>query len=157
MSEENRTYEFSYLVTPTTSEAEIGDVVQSFKDELTNAGAELVADQSPEFIDLAYTIEKNVSSKKMKWSQGYFGWIKFNANPELMEVLKKAFDANLSIMRYILIKTNAENTTLFKKPKNEARRIDAATEEAIFENLEEDDSVEALEVHEKLPNVETDM
>lgn len=157
MSEEKRTYEFSYLVTPTTSEAEIGSVVDSFKADLAKVEAEIISEQAPEFIDLAYVIEKNVSSKKQKWSQGYFGWIKFNAHPETMEVLKKTFDGNNLIMRYMLIKTNPENIIIFKKPKNEARRPDAVTDESIFEGLEEDDSIEALEVHEKLPNLESEM
>lgn len=153
MSEETRTYEFSYLITSATPESEIESVVAGLVKEIEAAEGTIVAEGKPEFIDLAYTIEKVVASKKQKWSQAYFGWVKFNAEPAVMAVLKKVFDANKEIVRYMFIKTSAENLVIFKKPKNEARRADAATDDAIFENLEEDDSAETLEVHEKLPNL----
>lgn len=157
MSEETRTYEFSYLIKPVVAETEIESVIAGLTKDIEDAQGALVAEGKPEFIDLAYTIEKVVASKKQKYSQGYFGWIKFTAEPTAMEVLKKVFDANTTIVRYMLIKTSAENLVTFKKPKNEARRFDAATDDAIFENLEEDDSVEALEVHETLPNLSAEV
>lgn len=158
MSEETRTYEFSYLVSPIVTESEIESVIDGLKKEIETAEGTIVAEGKPEFIDLAYTIEKVVASKKQKWSQGYFGWVKFTAEPAVMEVLKKAFDANTTIIRYMLIKTSAENLITFKKPKNEARRFDSATDDAIFENLEEDeDTAEVLEVHETLPNLSAEV
>jgi ribosomal protein S6 len=158
MSEETRTYELSYLITPTTPEAEVETVVSALKAEIEKAEGAVIAEGNPDFIDLAYTIEKNVASKKMKWSQGYFGWVKFTAEPEAMAVLKKVYDANTAVMRYMLIKTDAENLVTFKKPKVEARRTDLLTGEEI-EAIEEEVSEDApvLEVHETLPNLEAEV
>jgi len=159
MSEETRTYELSYLITSTTPETEVETVVSALKSEIEKAEGQSIAEGNPDFIDLAYTIEKNVASKKMKWSQGYFGWIKFTAEPEAMEVLKKAYDANTAVMRYMLIKTSAENLVTFKKPKVDARRADLVTGEET-ELLDEEVSEEApasLEVHETLPNLEAEV
>ena len=158
MSEETRTYELSYLITPTTPEAEVETLVQTLKAEIEKAEGAVIAEGNPDFIDLAYTIEKNVASKKMKWSQGYFGWIKFTAEPEAMAVLKKAYDANISVMRYMLIKTDAENLVTFKKPKIDARRTDLALDDevnAVEEEVNEEAPV--LEVHETLPNLEAEV
>lgn len=160
MSEETRTYELSYLITSTTPEAEVETVVSSLKSEIEKAQGAVIAEGNPDFIDLAYTIEKNVASKKMKWSQGYFGWVKFTAEPEAMEVLKKAYDANTAVMRYMLIKTSAENLVTFKKPKIDARRADLVTGEESENNDEESVEEEApasLEVHETLPNLEAEV
>ncbi|HEY0979813.1 MAG TPA: 30S ribosomal protein S6 [Candidatus Paceibacterota bacterium] len=161
MSEDTRTYELSYLVTPTTPEADLETVVSGLKAEIEKAGGAVIAEGNPDFIDLAYVIEKNVASKKMKWSQGYFGWIKFTAEPEAMAVLKKAFDANLAIMRYMLIKTHAENVVTFKKPKLEARRAEDVTGEDptadLLADVAEEETEDTLEVHETLPDLEAEV
>ncbi|MFZ4499985.1 MAG: 30S ribosomal protein S6 [Minisyncoccia bacterium] len=161
MSQDTRTYELSYLVTPTTPESELEAIVSGLKAEIEKAGGAVIAEGNPDFIDLAYGIEKNVASKKMKWSQGYFGWMKFTAEPEAMAVLKKAFDANLAIMRYMLIKTHAENLVAFKKPKLEARRAEDVTGEDPDADLLGEDEVgedeDTLEVHETLPDLEAEV
>ncbi len=165
MSEQHRIYELGYLLVPTIPEAEVVDQVTALKNAISAVEGTVISEGDAEFIDLAYTIEKNVKSKKMKWTQGYFGWIKFTAAPEALENLKKALDANLELMRYMLIKTDAENNVVFKKPKVEAKRgevsFDAEELEAIAEGMDdesaEESAEEAKEQHEKLPNLENDM
>lgn len=152
MSETTRTYEFGYLIVPTVADAQIEATVQNLNTAITGAGATVVATGgTPEFIDLAYTMEKTVASKIYRYNQGYFGWIKFDADPEMIEALKKAFDANAEIIRYLLVKTSAQNTVIFKKPKIEAKR---ETESALDEEIIADDL--ALD-HEKLPDLEGDI
>lgn len=167
MSEDNRTYELGFILVPTLPEGEVEERVAVLKNAITAVEGNVTSEGVSEFIDLAYQIEKNVKSKKMKWAQGYFGWMKFTAAPEALEALKKALDANLDLIRYMLIKTDTENTVIFKKPKVEARRdAQVSDEEVIFSEEElaaanedaEDESPEDLkESHEKLPNVESDI
>ncbi|MES2224735.1 MAG: 30S ribosomal protein S6 [Patescibacteria group bacterium] len=161
MSEnDNRLYELGYLIVPTTPEAEVPAAVEALKAALAAVEGTVVSEGTPDFIDLAYQIEKNVKSKKMKWTQGYFGWIKFTAAPETLEALKKALDGNLDLMRYMLIKTDAENNVVFKAPKIEAKQSDVSFDEAELSAVaDEMDTEEAdlKEKHEKLPDVEGDM
>ncbi|MDB5189005.1 MAG: Ribosomal protein [Candidatus Nomurabacteria bacterium] len=166
MSEENRTYELGFILVPTVPESEVDQKVAELKAAVAAAGGTVGAEGTTEFIDLAYRIEKNVKSKKMKWTQGYFGWMKFTAAPESQAVLKKALDANLELMRYMLIKTSAENLVQFKKPKIEAKRDNVSFDEmevseeelaAANEDVIEDTHEEVKELHEKLPDVAADM
>ncbi len=163
MSEENRTYELGYILVPTIPEAEVVAQVTELKNALAAVEGTVLSEGEAEFIDLAYTIEKNVKSKKMKWSQGYFGWIKFTAAPDALETLKKTLDGNLELMRYLLIKTDAENNVVFKKPKVAVRgdvSFDTEELEAIAEGMDEEsaeDTAEVQEQHEKLPNLEGDI
>lgn len=166
MSEANRTYELGYILVPTVPEAELVAQVTELKNAIAAVDGSVTSEGEAEFIDLAYQIEKNVKSKKMKWNQGYFGWIKFTAAPEAQEALKKALDGNLELMRYMLIKTDVENNVVFKKPKVEAVRGDASFDadelEAIAEGMDGEESAddateEVKEKHEALPNVEGDM
>ncbi len=160
MSEENRTYELGFILVPTILESDVDQKVAELKAAVAEAGGTVGAEGTTEFIDLAYRIEKNVKSKKMKWNQGYFGWMKFTAVPESQAVLKKALDGNLDLMRYMLVKTDLENLVQFKKPKIEAVRdsnvsiddLDVSDEE--ISDVQEEDK---KEVHETLPDVEADI
>lgn len=165
MSEENRTYELGYILVPTVPEQDVAEQVTALKTAIAAVEGAVISEGEAEFIDLAYQVEKNVKSKKMKWNQGYFGWIKFTAAPDALEALKKALDGNLELMRYMLIKTDAANNVVFKKPKIEAKRENASFDEdeleAIAEDMDaeptDDASEEVKEQHEKLPNLEDDM
>jgi ribosomal protein S6 len=154
-----RVYELGYILVPTTPETEVEGKIDGLKAVITGVEGNILSTGAPEYIDLAYTMEKNVASKKLKWSQGYFGWIKFDAAPEALEAIKKSLDANLDLIRYILVKTTAENTVIFKKPKIEAKReqqLDEEIEVAEDEVLEEGEEDPALD-HEKLPDVQSDI
>lgn len=149
-----RTYELGYILAPTVPEAEVSGLTDALKAAIQQAGGETRSEGAPEFIDLAYTMEKSIASKKMKYSQGYFGWIKFDSAPEGMDALKKALDGMTELVRYILIKTSIENAIVFKKPKIEAVRASDTDEEIIVEESEGDD---LKEDHEMLPDVTGDI
>lgn len=134
-----RTYEFGYILAPAVPETEVPTHLDIFKKTIIELKGEILSEGAPEFIDLAYTMEKSIANKKMKYSQGYFGWVKFNASPEVMEQLKKTLDGIVELVRYILIKTSVENTIVFKKPKVEAiRDIDMDENEVILDESEGD-------------------
>jgi len=160
MSEnDTRTYELGFILVPTVPESEVEAKVAELKAVITAAEGTIGAEGTTEFIDLAYRIEKNVKSKKMKWNQGYFGWMKFTAAPESQAIIKKALDGNLDLMRYMLIKTSAENLVQFKKPKIEAMRNSNVSIDDLDVSDEEMEETEgdSKEVHETLPDVNADI
>lgn len=165
MSEDKNTrfYELGYLFVPTVAETETGKEVATLKSTIASAGGTVHSEGSPEYIDLAYTMERTVGSKKYKYSQGYFGWIKFDTDPESIAAITKVLDGNLSVIRYILVKTNVENTVVFKKPKVDAKRETALSDEemqALIAASEAEAAEEEVEevkaAHEKLPELEVD-
>jgi ribosomal protein S6 len=152
--EGTRTYELGFLLVPTTPEAEVASHVEALKAAIEG---EVIASSDPEYIDLAYQMEKSLGSKKMKYDQGYFGWMKFTAAPETLESLKKALDGNNDLIRYILVKTSAENTIVFKKPKVEPKRDLGGSDELEAEEALVDDADDMKEDHERLPDLESDI
>jgi len=160
MSEDTRTYELGFILVPTIPESDVEAKVAELKAVITSAEGTIGAEGTTEFIDLAYRIEKNVKSKKMKWNQGYFGWMKFTAAPESQAIIKKALDGNIDLMRYMLIKTSAENLVQFKKPKIEAMRnsnVSIDDMDVSDEDMSDDAEEDTKEVHETLPDVESDI
>jgi ribosomal protein S6 len=154
----NRFYELGYLIIPTTPEVEVEGGVATLKSAIEKIEGVIQSEGIPEFIDLAYTMEKTVGSKKSKYAQGYFGWIKFEAAPDALIALKKTLDGNLALIRYILIKTNVENTIVFKKPKVDAKREAVLSEEEMAALIlaTEEEAGETTEEHEKLPVLDVD-
>lgn len=153
MSEKNtRLYELGFILVPTLPETGIPEKVESLKSLIKGVDGEVTSEGTPEYIDLAYTIEKTFGSKKNKYSQGYFGFIKFEASPDSLESLKKSLDGEVDIVRYLLIKTDADNTIIFKKPKIEARRDNGMIDES--ELVGDEESVDdIIEAHEALPDL----
>jgi small subunit ribosomal protein S6 len=160
MSEKTtRLYELGFILVPTMPETEVPAKLESLKSLINKVEGEVTAEGNPEYIDLAYTIEKTFGSKKSKYSQGYFGFIKFNAEPAALESLKKSLDGDVEIVRYLLIKTEEGNNIIFKKPKVEAKRGDAQIDETDLEDADEsvDDIIAAHEaLPDLLPEIEAD-
>lgn len=151
----NRFYEFGYLLSPIIAETEVAGEITKLNSALEAVGAVLHSQSEPEFIDLAYTVEKHQNAKKNKFNQAYFGWIKFESAPNALIALKKDLDSNLNLIRYILLKTDVENAVVFKNPKVEARRDNIFSEEEMDTLISEtDEATEVFEEHEKLPSLE---
>lgn len=154
-----RVYELGYLLVPTMAEPEVPAKVDALKALITKGEGTVLSESTPEFIDLAYTMEKDLTSKKYKYSQAYFGWVKFESDPSALETLKKALDGDVELVRYILVKTSAHNTIVFKKPKIEAKRESLILEgDLLDEELPDDGLVDDQSLdHERLPSVEEDL
>lgn len=143
-------YEVSYLLLPTMSEEQVPQKVASIKEALVSAGSEVISSEDPVLIDLAYSMVKVMQTSRAKADQGYFGWIKFEVSADKIDSIKKFFDNNADILRYLLIKTVKENTLLNGKMKlkseDKTKKFDETLDEGIMEDVvvEEDKVVEEV-------------
>ncbi len=110
-------YEISYLLLPSIATEQAPLKAASFKDKLVSLGATIISDENPVLIDLSYPMTKVVQTVRHKATSGYFGWIKFEMSQGEIEAVKKAFDENMEVLRYLIIKTVRENTLLNGKMK----------------------------------------
>jgi len=76
---------------------------------------EIIAEELPVFIDLAYQIVKTVEHKNKRFDQAYFGWIKFEGSPAGIAELEEGLKKDENILRYLIVKTIRENTFIAKK------------------------------------------
>jgi ribosomal protein S6 len=112
---DNKVYEIGFLMSPAVRDEDLTARFDELKASLTNTGASLISEGAPEFIDLAYEMSKVIENKRVRFTQGYFGWVKIEANPATIAAIKELVEKNILIIRYLLIIAPRENTILGKK------------------------------------------
>ncbi len=110
-----RVYEVGYLLVPTIEEGAVMAEYTRIKDLVASFGGELIADDIPRLIPLAYTMLKVVQNVRSKFSTGYFGWVKFYMDAQQIIALKKKLDFDPNVIRFLILKTVKENTLATKR------------------------------------------
>ncbi|MEX2028965.1 MAG: 30S ribosomal protein S6, partial [Candidatus Paceibacterota bacterium] len=147
-----RVYELGYLLVPSIAEEDIPVNYGNLKDLVLSFGGEIIADEVPKTIPLAYQMDKVVSNVRHKFNKAYFGWTKFVMDPQKVLELKKNFDLDSTFVRFLIIKTVKENTiaakrfvrgTTYRRSSPVRKTVDS--EPAVPINKEEiDKEIEAL-------------
>jgi ribosomal protein S6 len=111
----SRIYELGYLLVPTLSEENVPATYSSLKDLIVSLGGEMISDEMPKMISLAYSMLKVTQNVRNKFDSAYFGWVKFEINPEKVLELKKKLDVDPNFIRFLILKTVRENTIAAKR------------------------------------------
>lgn len=111
----SRVYELGYLLVPTIAEEDIPVNYGNLKELVSSFKGEVVFDEIPKMMNLAYSMEKVVSNVRSKFNTAYFGWIKFMMEPEKVLELKKHLDLDPLMIRFLILKTVKENTIASKR------------------------------------------
>jgi ribosomal protein S6 len=113
--EDTRVYEVGYLLVPTISEENVPGMYGNLKDLVSSYGGMIISDEMPRMIPLAYQMTKVVANVRSKFTNAYFGWIKFSMTGEKVLELKKKLDLSPDIIRFLILKTVKENTIAAKR------------------------------------------
>ena len=135
---EPRVYEVGYHILPSVDEGNLGKEREALVAIITKFKGIVISEEMPALVDLAYDMDKVIDNKRNIFSQAYFGWIKFDLAPEVIEELTTEIENIASVLRYIVIKTVKENTIVSEIPYKLARKQEAIDEESEIE----DDGVE---------------
>lgn len=115
-SANSRIYELGYLLLPTIEGEKIPAVYGDLKDLITsNFKGEVISDDMPKMMNLAYTMLKVTNNVRNKYDTAYFGWIKFTMDTEQILKLKSQLDLDPQIIRFMILKTVKENTIATKR------------------------------------------
>jgi ribosomal protein S6 len=109
---ENRVYELGFHFVSTIVEDEVAVQFSHLKSLIEKRGGQFIAEEMPKFKNLAYPISKTVKTDRKNHLSSYFGWVKFEINPEEIIPLEKEIKAFGPMLRFLLIKTVKENTFL---------------------------------------------
>lgn len=148
---DKQVYELGYLLVPTIAEEDVPISYGNLKELVSSFGGEIISDEMPRMISLAYSMQKITSNVRNKFNTAYFGWTKFIMDSQKVLELKKHFDLDPNFIRLLLLKTVKENTIAAKRfvrreiYKRPAIRKNTENEIAVPINKEEiDKEIDAL-------------
>ncbi len=146
----SQVYELGYLLIPTIKEEDVSVNYGNLKEFVMSLGGEVIADDMPKMINLAYSMQKVVSNVRNKFNKAYFGWVKFTMSSQKVLEFKKRLDLDSSFIRFLILKTVKENTIAtkrfvrretYRKPKTK----NIENETAVLINKEEiDKEIDAM-------------
>ncbi len=110
-----RVYELGYLLIPTISTDELPAAYGDIKALVSSFGGEVISDEMPKMINLAYEMLKVTANVRAKHNTAYFGWVKFYMTPAKVLELKKKLDFDAKVIRFLILKTVKENTIAAKR------------------------------------------
>ena len=140
-----RIYELGYWFVPTIPEDGIEAQVTELKQKLSAKGAVFIQEENPYLREIAYEMKKVIDNKNNYFTEGYFGWIKFEMDPAKVETLKNELELDPSVIRAMIIQTVRENTVYAKRPATHKRDEEEDEVEIVEEDADitEDVVVEA--------------
>ncbi|MDZ4226029.1 MAG: hypothetical protein U1C66_00890, partial [Patescibacteria group bacterium] len=88
---------------------------------------EIIKEQFPQKMTLAYTIERAAAGKREKYVETYFGFIKFAAERETIPGLEALLRGSKEILRYLLIETTREEPVIARRAVYSSHRLEGET------------------------------
>ena len=144
-------YEIGYHLVPTLAEAEVAPMADKIRAMLGNA--EIIKEEAPRKINLAYIIERPGAGRREKYAEAYFGFKKFALDKEHINGIEQGLRAERAVLRYLLIQTVREEAAarraVFTSDRLEGETIKkpvakVAEEKAEVSEEELDKSIDAL-------------
>src|SRR3989344_2112416 len=109
-------YEVGYHVVPVVEETGATEVASEVKALIIKSGGQIISEQNPALVGLAYDIIKNTDSKNTRFTKAFFGWVKFEADPAGVSTINSGLKSMDKVLRFIVVKTVKENTVFSKMP-----------------------------------------
>ena len=129
--EDARIYELAFILSPFLAEESVAQYSTSLQEKITKAGGEMISQGDAAIRDLAYEISTRVDGKTQKFTKGYFGWIKFEMEPEKAVELNDEVKNSKDVIRTMMILTVREDTFIPREPDTKLS-LDPAPEPEIL-------------------------
>ena len=100
-------YELGYHVVPVVGDEGVAEVVDAVRSALGDA--EFINDSFPQKMTLAYTVERSVQGKREKYTESYFGHIKFATEREALPGIQEKLRSMSKVLRFLIIETVRED------------------------------------------------
>ena len=110
VQEGNRIYELGFHFVPTISEDDAAVQFSHLKSLIEKKDGTFISEEAPRLINLAYELTKTTKAVRHHYNSAYFGWVKFEIDPESIAALEKEIKLFDPILRYLLISTVREST-----------------------------------------------
>lgn len=103
-------YETVFILTPVLSDQQMKETVEKFKGILTDNSAEIINEENWGLKKMAYPIQKK--------STGFYAFLEFKAEPQVIEKLEVAYRRDERVLRFITVKNEKYAALYAEKRRN---------------------------------------
>lgn len=133
MSKGDKTiYEIGFNLISTISEEVVAQKFGAIKEKITSLEGEIISEEYPKMIKLAYEMAKEIDNKNVRFNSAYFGWVKFEMDATSVAEIDKMAKNDSTVLRYIIIKTVRENTIHSPKLPRAAKGVESVEGEVVL-------------------------
>lgn len=139
-AEEMKIYEIGYLLVPYLPVEEVAKTVEkSIKAKILASGGlpaqagEVTSELDPVMTRLAYVITMVINNKHTKFSDGYFGALRFKATPAFVATFEKELAKDDMIIRSLLVSLPKGAEMIVAPRRTSAPRSQTSREDQPFE------------------------
>lgn len=137
-------YEAGFLLSPSFNADEASSFISGLKSKIETLGGENISFENPKQIALSYEMSREVNNKKKWFNEAIFSWVKFKFDPKEIYQIEEALKKDESVIRFLLIKTSAENTIYGNRVnllsgKKKRERVEKEPKDQVGINKEEVD------------------
>ncbi|MBP6888378.1 MAG: 30S ribosomal protein S6 [Candidatus Pacebacteria bacterium] len=144
---DNRIYEISFIFDNKLDETTALKKAETLKQSIATLGGSFISEEAPYMRELAYEMIKVQNNINVRFNEGYFGWVKFDLSGEKVKELEKGIKSDEEVVRYLIVRTVAENTVFTKRaPVIKAETLvdneDGPTDEVVATDINIDTTTE---------------
>ncbi|MEK7192972.1 MAG: 30S ribosomal protein S6 [Patescibacteria group bacterium] len=103
-----KSYELAYILVPTVAEESLPLELEGLKNACLASLGQITHEEFPRARALAYEIEERYGERKVRFTSGHFGVIRFEGDPSLALATKEALEKLPSMLRYLLVSLSKE-------------------------------------------------
>ncbi len=112
---DSRIYEISFIFDNKLDETTALKKAETLKQSIATLGGSFISEEAPYMRELAYEMIKVQNNINVRFNEGYFGWIKFELSGDKVKELEKGLKVDEEVVRYLVVRTVAENTVYTKR------------------------------------------
>ena len=112
---DSRVYEISFIFDNKIDESAALGKAEQLKQSIATLGGSFVSEEQPYMRELAYEMIRVQNNINVRFTEGYFGWIKFEMDAEKVKEFEKAIKLDEEVVRYLVVKTVRDNTVYTKR------------------------------------------
>ncbi len=118
-------YELGFHLVPTVQDDGVAAIVEKVRAALGDA--EIISEEVPARMTLAYIIERSVQGKREKYSESYFGFIKFAMERSELAAFQTMLRGTSEVLRFLIIETVREDAPAPRRTVFTSTRLEGET------------------------------
>jgi ribosomal protein S6 len=112
--DEGKVYEISYILDNRLDESRAAEKAEAFKKDIASLEGSFISEETPYVRELSYEMTRVVNNVNVRFTEGYFGWVKFEMIPSKVEELNKKLKLDEEVVRFLVLKTVKGNDIFTK-------------------------------------------